>query len=147
MDFVKCKLCRTPYFSHGSRLCQKCQEQIDIDFVIVRVYIYDHPEEASIEKVAEATGVEEKNIIYLLEEDRLAIKGALSTSSVLCCQICGKGISVGSICQSCKERLSKDLGAAASDLSDEKKSAKPAFTRMRDSNRETTLMSDYNKKK
>ncbi|MCL1975861.1 MAG: flagellar protein [Firmicutes bacterium] len=145
MDFVKCKLCRAPFFSYGSRLCQDCQERMDKDFITVRDYIYDNPNEASVEKIAEATGVDEKSIIYLLEEDRFAIKGALETSALLRCQICGRNISSGSICESCKISLTKDLGAAVNALNDEKKSVKSTVSRTR-GNRETTLMSEYSKK-
>lgn len=146
MDFMKCKICSAPFFSYGSRLCPECQDQVDKDFVTVRDFIYDNPQAASVEKIAAATGVNEKTIIYLLEENRLTASGALASSAGLRCQICGKNISSGSICASCTAALSKDLGAAAGALK-EKKSAKSGSAMVRGASRASNLISEYGKKK
>ncbi|MCL1905665.1 MAG: flagellar protein [Clostridiales bacterium] len=142
---MKCKICRTPFFSYGSRLCPQCQDQIDTDFVTVRDYIYDNPDAASVEKIAQATGVNEKSIIYMLEENRLTASGALASASGLRCQVCGRNINTGTVCESCKSALSKDLGAAANAL-DGKKS-KGSSTMVRGSERDSRLISEYGKKK
>ncbi|MCL1816347.1 MAG: flagellar protein [Clostridiales bacterium] len=122
---MKCKLCRAPFFSTGSSLCPACQEQTDRDFIVVRDYIYDHPQHVGMDEIAEATGVSEKTIIYLLQEERLTATDSLNIKSDLRCQLCGKAISSGSICSSCKASLTKDLSQAASALAvDDKKSIK-----------------------
>ena len=149
MDFVKCKLCATPFFSRGSLLCPACQEQIDKDFILVRDYIYDHPQQASVDEVAEATGVAEKNIIYLLEEERLTASVTFNTSAVVHrCKFCGREISSGSICERCKSTLTKDLDSAAGVLnSPEKKASVSAVHAMRGVNRDYHALSEYGKKK
>ena len=145
MDYLKCKLCRDAFFSYGSPLCPKCQEQIDKDFIAVREYIYNHPHQANLEKIAEATGVSEKNIIYLLEEERLSASGDLVASVGRCCRICGRNITAGSICEPCKTALTKDLSGAASVLS-EKKPAKATSTVIRGANRDFYSITEYGKK-
>jgi predicted amidophosphoribosyltransferase len=97
-----------------------------------------------VENIAKATGVNEKNIIYLLEENRLTATGALAASSGLRCQICGKNISSGTICDSCTAALTKDLGSAASTLEDKKPKSGSAMVR---SDRQSNLISEYGKKK
>jgi predicted amidophosphoribosyltransferase len=145
VDFVKCKLCRAPFFSYGSRLCPQCQEQTDNDFIIVRDYIYDHPNQANVDDIAEATGVSEKSIIYLLEENRLTATGALATAAGLRCQICGRNITAGALCESCKAALSKDLDSAATTLN-EKKAPKHTPTLISGSGRKYNLTSEHGKK-
>ena len=146
MEFLKCKLCREPFYSHGNRLCPQCHEQIDKDFIAVRDYIYDHPHNTGVDQIVSATGVSEKSIIYLLEEERLTATGALAATSGLRCTICGTTISAGVICESCKAALSNDLSAAASALG-EKKSNKTAATMIRGAERDSNLISEYGKKK
>jgi len=129
MNFVKCRLCREPFHSYGSKVCPACLEQVDKDFFTVRDYIYDNPDEASVDKIAEATGVKEKHIVYLLENDRLSVKGPLGdahggiTKTGLRCQICGRNISSGKMCENCKGALSKEFGAALSSFDDKKAAA------------------------
>lgn len=113
MNIIKCKLCREPFQSYGNPVCPVCLEQVDKDFFVVRDYIYDNPSQANIEKIAEATGVKEAHIVYLLEEDRLSTKGGLGGAnfgSKLKCQVCGREISSGNLCDSCKSALTKELG-------------------------------------
>jgi predicted amidophosphoribosyltransferase len=145
VDFQKCKFCREPFFSHGNRLCQQCQEQIDKDFVTVRDYIYDHPHNAGVDQISSATGVGEKTIIYLLEEDRLTSTAALAISAGLRCKICGRNINTGAICDSCKATITKDLDAAASALN-EKGVSKTASAIIRGAERDSQLISEYGKK-
>ncbi|MCL2495912.1 MAG: hypothetical protein FWF04_00670 [Clostridiales bacterium] len=138
MNFVKCKMCREPFSSFGSKVCPACMEQLDKDFFIIRDYIYDHLDECSVEQVAKGTGVKEKHIVYLLEEDRLSAKGSFGNAygatakAALRCQICGRNVNSGQICESCKGTLNKELGAALSAI-DDKKSANSAYISPRSS--------------
>jgi predicted amidophosphoribosyltransferase len=150
VDFVKCKLCREPFSSYGSKLCPKCQEQTDKDFIAVREYIYDHAGQASVDEIAAATGVSEKSILYLLEEERLSATGALGAAAGLRCRVCGKSISSGIICESCKAALVRELDSAASTLSlvtDDKKAAKGAPNTARGVQRDFCGLSEYGKKR
>jgi predicted amidophosphoribosyltransferase len=149
VDFVKCQLCRIPFFSYGGRLCPGCQEQIDKDFIAVRDYIYDHPHQASVEEVATATGVSEKSIVYLLEEERLIATGIINASSGRCCQFCGAKISEGGVCEPCKASLVRDLDSAASALAapaPEQKSPPTAAYTARSLSRDYYALSEYGKR-
>lgn len=119
MNIVKCKICREPFNSYGGQVCPVCLEQLDKDFFTVRDYIYDHPREASVDQIAEATGIKEKHIVYLLEEGRLSVKGDIAGVNLgggLKCQVCGRGINSGTLCESCKGALTKELDSAAASL-------------------------------
>jgi len=144
MDFKKCKLCRQSFFSYGSNLCPACHEQTEQDFIIVRDYLYDHPDRASVEEIVEATGVGKKIIIYLMEEERLIAKGSLSPANELRCRICGCPINSGNICESCKASLVKDLGQAATTLENKSSGTAPRDNAF--GHYDASLISEYGKK-
>lgn len=113
MNIIKCKLCREPFHSYGCPICPACSEQVDKDFFTVRDYIEAHPGQAKAEKIAEDTGVKEAHIVYLLEEGRLDTSSGLAGSGMggnMKCQVCGRPISIGNLCDSCKSALTKELG-------------------------------------
>jgi len=145
MDYRNCKICREPFVSYNSLLCPKCQKQTDKDFITVRDYIYDNPQNASVDKIAEATGVNEKIILYLLEENRLTAAGAITETSELHCRVCGRVVSAGSICDFCRASLVKDLGMAASNLRG-KKSYKPTFAMARGDGRYSRSATEHDNK-
>lgn len=142
MNLIKCKICREPFHSYGSTVCPVCMEQLDKDFFVVRDYIYDNPHQASVEQIAEATGINEKHIVHLLEDERLTISGGLSGAGLgagLKCRVCGRSISSGTLCESCTGALTRELGSASSAL-DAKRSAGNYI-----SPRSSKYQSDHNK--
>lgn len=94
--------------SYGGNICHNCLEQIDLDFITIRDYMYDHPGNINVNDLVENTGVSRKVILHLMKQDRLTIKGAGSVSG-LTCQVCRKPIAQGSLCEDCKLSLQKDL--------------------------------------
>lgn len=71
-ELRNCSLCNS-LFSGVSSLCPRCNASAQMDFDIIRDYIYDNPGGNTIE-VARATGVKEEVILHFLREGRLSVK-------------------------------------------------------------------------
>ena len=94
-----------PFQSLSSKICNKCLEQIDMDFVKVRDYIYEH-KHSDIDIVSEETGVKKSVIIYLLKEGRLIIEDIEGNGGgMLFCEMCKKPINTGRLCKTCKDKV------------------------------------------
>ena len=122
---LQCRFCNMPFQSLGGKICNNCLDQIDLDFAVIRDYIYENPGIFSIDRICEETGVKKRVILYLIDEKRLAF--STPEGGVFSCSICHKPITDGSMCDDCKNSLSMTLGAAVvgtPEKADEKKSAK-----------------------
>jgi len=82
--------------------------KLDEDFIEIREYLYDN-EGASVEEVAEATGVSRKSIMYLLKEERLLVSESSAGSGILRCEACRKPINTGRMCAGCKQEIAKTM--------------------------------------
>ncbi|NLT57762.1 MAG: MerR family transcriptional regulator [Clostridiales bacterium] len=108
-NIVQCRLCKKPFQSTGGMLCRDCLLQLDEDFVKVRDYLEHNPGNAGINEIAEATGISKRNLIELLNEERLT-RNTVS-ADLLLCSVCKQPILVGSICEKCKKDLASALNA------------------------------------
>lgn len=102
---AKCKLCGNLYQQIGFPFCNKCMREMDDKYRKVRDYLYDNTD-ATIEEVAEGTGVDERTIVYFLKDGRLQMKNA---SGVLRCEQCGASIKTGRLCAECIRKLGQKL--------------------------------------
>ncbi|MGI5921536.1 MAG: TIGR03826 family flagellar region protein [Syntrophomonadaceae bacterium] len=107
-DLRNCPQCGRLFAYQGKNLCQKCLEKEDDEYIIVRRYVRDHPG-ASVFEVADATGVDEQDILRFLKDGLLHSRGF---SASLECEGCGKRISEGRFCDSCRARLGAELKQA-----------------------------------
>lgn len=107
LNIIQCKLCDKPFNSFGSFICPDCLEKLDEDFLKIRDYIYDNPGKTNVDQIAEATEIDAKIILHLLEEGRLSTTGLSHLG--LTCQICGKPIASGKMCDDCRGSLSRQL--------------------------------------
>ncbi len=107
MEVRQCKKCGRLFQYTSGLVCPECSEKIDRDFVLVRDYLYKH-EQADIKEISENTGVEEKQILVFLKEERLSIA---KTSKLLTCDRCGQPITTGRYCKKCLETLNQLLEA------------------------------------
>jgi ribosomal protein L32 len=99
-ELRKCALCGKMFNSLGTSLCAPCSDQADRDFLIVRDFIYDADENATLNEIMEATGVEEKTILYLIRVGRLSQK-SFKYEGRLKCAVCGAEIAKGRLCPKC----------------------------------------------
>ena len=105
MNIRQCKRCGKLFNSVSSPFCSDCLDEVDQAYLVVRDYIYDHPDSAIIEITAK-TGVSEKMILQFLKESRLSIA---ESSGLLVCENCGKPLSQGRYCQVCMGAIDKEL--------------------------------------
>ncbi len=106
----QCTFCGKIFNSLGKNICPACVTKIDECFQLVRDYLYNHPG-ADIVELTSETGVEDKIILMLLREGRLALGEA---SSCLKCEKCGKHITTGRYCGQCAKFLENTLAKAVS---------------------------------
>lgn len=78
---------------------------MDKEFLIVKDYVYDHPDQNVI-KVSLDTGIAVKKILNMLREGRLKIA---DTSGMITCMECGRDISSGKYCNDCLDKIEKEL--------------------------------------
>jgi hypothetical protein len=104
MTIIQCTFCKKPFHSIGSRICTVCSDQIEEDYKVVRDFIYDNSK-ASIDDVAEETGVSKQIILYLLKEGWLRFEESAG-GSYLKCEGCKKPINTSRFCDDCKDDVS-----------------------------------------
>ena len=110
MTIIQCKLCRKPFSSSGSKFCIDCLRQIELDFLVVKEFIYDN-RRADIETIARETGVSKMVIQHLIREGRFYYEDVQTEGAgVYKCKVCGKP-AAGSdkICRDCKANISTSL--------------------------------------
>ena len=98
-DFQKCKRCGNIFRQISKPYCNECLDIFEEEFTKVKGYLYDHPS-AKIDEVSEETEVDIKVITEFVKQERL-----IFADPVLQCKVCGKSISKGDTCDSCKEKL------------------------------------------
>lgn len=106
MDIRNCPQCGRIFQYMGKNLCADCLKEEDAVFERVRRHLHDH-EGASVDEVAEATGVEPKKIMRFLREGRLLVRSG--SVSGLYCESCGEPIPGGRLCSKCAKSLAKEV--------------------------------------
>jgi hypothetical protein len=85
--------------------------QLDIDVSDIRFYLEEKADKTKplgVNELAEATGIPKKRILHLLKENRLIVKN-LKEGDGVPCEMCGRFIEYGKICDSCKATLANQL--------------------------------------
>lgn len=95
---IQCKNCRKLFQSLGSDFCPSCVDDMEMYFIKVKDYIYDHPE-TNVMDISEGTDVSEKMVLYFLKEGRLSLGDQIHG---LECELCGASISSGRFCRKCQ---------------------------------------------
>lgn len=104
-QIIQCAICGMLLKSHGEKICAKCAEQADKDFLIVRDYINEAPTGVDVNDILQNTGVSEKIVLYLIREGRLSQCGEIK-GCALKCAACGAPIPRGKLCQKCSSAWS-----------------------------------------
>ncbi|MDI6785644.1 MAG: MerR family transcriptional regulator [bacterium] len=105
MNLMNCTKCKKLFVSIGRSICPECVEKEREEFDVVRKYLSENPH-STVSQVAVATGVTENTIINLVK------KGSLVTNEAIIvygCEICGRPIHSGKVCNNCKEKLTTEL--------------------------------------
>ncbi len=116
MDYRYCSRCKKMYTIGNNKLCAECIRDLDDCMRVIRDYLDENPR-ANINMVSEGTGVEERDILYLLRAERLELSEA---GSGLVCDGCGNPISRGRYCDACKMNMGNSFASAAKDIRERK---------------------------
>ena len=100
-----CRRCKRLFQSYGNTICPICTEEMDREYLLVKEYIYDHPD-ANLSLISAETGVTQKTVLYFLREGRLSIK---DSEDMLKCIECDTPIKSGKYCAACACRLENAL--------------------------------------
>ena len=115
MDLRNCSRCGNLFAYTGRNICNKCLNQEEEEYTIVRKYVRDHAG-ASVIEVSEATGVEEEKILQFIRDGRLKSQGF---TGVLACERCGKSINTGRFCVACMQQRDKEIRGALRNVTPE----------------------------
>lgn len=121
MDIKSCRFCKKAFRGFSS-LCPTCAEQLDQKYILVRNYL-DRDRSANVMMVAQETGVDEKSILYLIREGRIALLS--SDGTAITCLKCGAAILSGRYCDKCKSSLMQDLNSTKNAMAASAASRKP----------------------
>lgn len=117
LSVAQCKKCARLYQPFGSApYCPSCMEEMENNFDLVKEYIYEHPLANAVE-ISQETGVPEKDIFYFLKEGRLSVSEG---SGMLVCESCGRSITTGRYCESCKKSLERELSSSINEAMQKK---------------------------
>ena len=83
----------------GEYQCEDCKKVAYDDYGKVRLYIENH-KGANASEIEAATGVKQRSIRTMVKEGRLEV--TQDSRSFLHCEICGKEIRFGRLCQTCE---------------------------------------------
>ncbi len=111
LSVSQCKKCARLYQPLANApYCPTCMEELENKFELIKEYIYEHPLANAVE-ISHETGVPEKDIFYFLKEGRLSVS---ENSGMLVCESCGRSITTGRFCESCKKHLERELSSTIS---------------------------------
>lgn len=82
---------------------------------------------ATIQEVSEATDVSIKQITKFIKEGRISV--ANNPNMTYPCEVCGILIREGNMCDSCRQRLTRDLRSAQEEVSNQAQDQKNAGPR------------------
>lgn len=110
-ELANCPMCGELFLKEILTVCRSCYEKEEEQFETVYKYIRKKKNRtATVDEVAEATGVKESLIRKWVKERR--IHRADFPNLTYSCERCGEQIHEGKLCDSCKNELYHDLQAS-----------------------------------
>lgn len=106
-DLRNCPRCGKLFAYMGRSICNRCIEQEEKEFKVVKKYICDNPG-ATVFEIADATEVSVDKIMRFLREERLEISSE-NANMILECEKCGVPIKTGRYCERCKADLTNEM--------------------------------------
>lgn len=107
-ELANCPMCGELFLKEILTVCRSCYEKEEEQFETVYKYIRKKKNRtATVDEVAEATGVKESLIRKWVKERR--IHRADFPNLTYSCERCGEQIHEGKLCDSCKNELYHDL--------------------------------------
>lgn len=100
MSIASCKRCGKLFQKVATDICPDCARKEEAIFEEIKLYLRTH-ENAGIEEVVEALGVDEDVVIKFLRDGRLVASKKMTYP----CAECGKPIQTGKYCRDCLQSL------------------------------------------
>ncbi|OBZ08007.1 flagellar protein [Bacillus sp. FJAT-27264] len=110
MNLDNCPRCGRLYVKNLMELCQPCIKELEHEYEICVNYLREN-RGTNIQELSDATGISIKEITRFIREGRISIANAPNMTYP--CEVCGTLIREGHMCDSCRNRLRKDLSNAA----------------------------------
>lgn len=107
MELRNCPVCGKLFVYTVRDMCPDCAKKDEENYEKVRTYLYDVPD-ATLEKIANHTGVPEKSILEYLKEGRLILKKS-NINILLKCEMCGSPIATGRLCEKCAKEFKRGI--------------------------------------
>ena len=119
MEIKGCKSCKSLFqYVAGPQICPKCKNLEEEMFQRVKEYLRQNPGE-SMNIVSEQTEVSVSLIEKFLKQGRLEVTP--DSQITLTCEMCGKRITTGRFCSSCKGEIKQGLSEARKEIIGKKK--------------------------
>ncbi|GAA0377806.1 membrane protein [Paenibacillus motobuensis] len=109
MNLGNCPRCGRLFAKNFRDLCPSCMKDIEAEYEKCLEYLREHKSATMIE-LSEATGVTTRQITKFIKEGRISI--ANNPNMMYPCEVCGVLIYEGNMCDSCRNRLARDISAA-----------------------------------
>jgi len=115
MNAKNCKICGRIFNDYtGRKICQRCKDELEAKFSVVRDYVRDN-KGVTVKQVSEECDVPEPQIRQWIKEERLEFD--TSSGVGIACRLCGVAIPSGTYCPTCKAGLIGGLNNAGRQIS------------------------------
>jgi hypothetical protein len=108
MSIRNCPECGRIFEFVFKNLCSDCIQKENNESEAIVAYLKNNPG-AGISEISEATSISVDKIIKMLKSGRLLIVCQKNGINLLTCEHCGKPIANGSLCQQCRDSMSRSL--------------------------------------
>jgi len=97
---------------YNGKLCPECIKELDELMLKIKEYLEKRPD-ADISGLSESLEIREKDVFYLLREERLSLK---TPNTGYHCLRCGETIDCGKYCDKCIQHMKNEFKNAAAEL-------------------------------
>lgn len=106
LNVANCPRCGRIFVKNPHGVCPACVKEIDLQYEACVKYLRDN-RGCNIQELSDATEVPYRQIVKFIRDGRISIMNAPNMSYP--CESCGTLIREGTICEPCRQRLSKDI--------------------------------------
>ena len=117
MPLRNCKRCGAVFSQINASFCPKCIQKEEKEYILAKQWLLNNPGH-TIESLSKNTGIDKKDILKWIREERLEMTAA---GEFVKCKKCGKPIRTGNFCDRCKLGLSRDVKNGIKAIQEEKK--------------------------
>ncbi|WP_138496179.1 flagellar protein [Paenibacillus pinistramenti] len=123
MNLDNCPRCGKLYAKNFMGMCGNCIKDIEAEYDKCKTYLRAN-KGAHMQELSEATGVSVRQITKFIREGRISIEN--NPGMMYPCEVCGTTmLREGTMCESCRARLTRDLNEAAKTMNDDESNGGP----------------------